>query len=72
LFAIDVVQHGQYGRAASTPERPVTQNGFDYALVLEFADVESHNAYQVHDEHQVFVDTFGKWFDEVRVFDTQF
>lgn len=72
LFDIDVVAHGSFGVAATTPERPVTQNSFNYALVLEFDSVEMHNAYQVHDEHTVFVDSFGSWFKEVRVFDTQF
>lgn len=72
LFEIDVVAHGAFGTAAETPERPVTQNTFDYALVLEFDSVELHNAYQVHDEHTVFVESFGSWFKEVRVFDTQF
>ncbi|MEO0415701.1 MAG: Dabb family protein, partial [Verrucomicrobiota bacterium] len=57
--------------AAATPERPVTNNDFDYSLFLEFASIEDHNAYQVHDEHTVFVDSFAKWFQEVRVFDTQ-
>jgi hypothetical protein len=72
LGDIDVVSLGSYGKPAGTPVRPVTQNTFDYALVLEFDDVEKHNAYQVHDEHTVFVDSFGSWFKEVRVFDTQF
>ena len=72
LFEIDVVKNGSFGKAATTPERPVTQNTFDYALVLEFESVEMHNAYQVHDDHHVFVDNFGKWFKEVRVYDTQF
>lgn len=72
LAEIDVVDSGTFGTAAGTPERPVTQNTFDYALVLEFASLEQHNAYQVHDDHHVFVDRFSPWFREVQVFDTQF
>lgn len=72
LAEIDVVAAGTFGRAAATPERPVTNNTFDYALVLEFDSVAQHDAYQVHDEHHVFVDRFSPWFKEVRVFDTQF
>ena len=72
LFEIDVVANGTFGRAAATPERPVTQNSFDYALVLEFESVEQHNAYQVHEDHSVFVDSFSQWFKQVRVYDTQF
>ncbi|MAB75845.1 MAG: transcription-repair coupling factor [Verrucomicrobiales bacterium] len=72
LFEIDVVSAGSFGRAAGTPERAVTHNSFDYALVLEFEDIERHNAYQIHPEHEVFVEKFSQWFKEVRVFDTQF
>lgn len=72
LGDIDVVSSGTFGKPAGTPERPVTRNTFEYALVLEFDSVEQHNAYQVHDEHHVFVDRFSQWFKEVRVFDTQF
>lgn len=71
LFEIDVVDRGEFGTAATTPERPVTQNTFDYALFLEFDSVEKHNAYQVHPEHKVFVDDFSAWFKEVRIFDTE-
>jgi len=72
LFEIDAVAGGQYGRPAATPERPVTQNSYDYALFLEFASVEQHDAYQAHPDHEVFVKQFSPWFSEVRVFDTQF
>ena len=72
LANIDVVAAGSHGKAAATPTRPVTQNTFDYALVLEFDSVERHNDYQVHPEHDVFVKAFSPWFREVRVFDTQF
>lgn len=72
LSKIDVVAGGSFGVAAATAVRPVTQNTFDYALVLEFESVEKHNAYQVHPEHDVFVKQFSAWFKEVRVFDTQF
>ena len=72
LFEIDVVNRGAFGTAAATPERPVTRNTYDYSLVLEFDSVEKHNDYQVHAEHQVFVDSFSAWFEKVRIFDTEF
>lgn len=72
LFAIDVVASGCFGKAAATPVRPVTQNTYDYALVLEFDSVAQHDAYQAHPDHDVFVKQFSPWFKEVRVFDTQF
>ena len=71
LFDIDVVQSGSFGTAADTPERPVTNNDFDYALFLEFENVNDHNTYQTHPDHQVFVEQFSKWFNTVKIFDTE-
>ncbi len=71
LFEIDVVRKGSYGTPAATPERPVTQNDFDYYLCLEFASVEDHNIYQEHPDHEVFVHNFSQWFETVKVFDTE-
>lgn len=71
MFSIDAIARARFGTAAATPERPVTQNSYDYALFLEFDDVEKHNAYQVHPDHSKFVENFSKWFKEVRVFDTE-
>ena len=71
LFDIDTVAAGRFGAPAPTPQRPVTQNSFDYALFLEFDSVEAHNVYQDHPGHAVFVQKFSPWFREVRVFDAQ-
>lgn len=71
LFDIDVVKAGSYGSAATTPERPVTNNDFDYALFLEFENVEDHNIYQTHPDHQVFIDQCSQWFKTVKIFDTE-
>ena len=54
LFEIDVVASGRFGKPAGTPERPVTQNTYDYSLFLEFSSVDDHNTYQDHREHHVF------------------
>ncbi len=71
LTKISVIKKGYFGKAAQTPVRPVTQNSYDYALFLEFLDVEQHNAYQIHPDHSLFVEKFSKWFKEVRVYDTE-
>lgn len=71
LFDIDVVKQGNYGKPAATPERPVTNNDYDYALFLEFSSVEDHNIYQDHADHHVFVDNFKAWFATVKVFDCE-
>lgn len=72
LGDIDAVATAAFAKPAATPVRPVTQNTFDYHLVLEFEDVDRHNAYQVHPDHEVFVKNFSPWFREVRVFDAEF
>ena len=71
LFDIDVVKAGSCGTAAATPERPVTNNDFDYALFLEFENVADHDADQIHPDLQVFVDNFSQWFKTVTIFDTE-
>ena len=69
LFDIDVVRQGNYAAAAPTPERPVTNNTYDYALFLDFDSVEDHNTYQDHPDHDVFVEKFSPWFAKVAVYD---
>ena len=69
LFDIEVVRRGDFAKAAGTPERPVTNNSYDYALFLEFDTVEDHNTYQDHPDHTVFVNAFSPWFTTVKVFD---
>ncbi|MCF6312641.1 MAG: Dabb family protein [Verrucomicrobiales bacterium] len=71
LFDMEVVKNGSYGKAADTPERPVTNNDFDYSLFLEFDSVEDHNTYQTHPDHQVFIDDFSQWFKIVKIFDSE-
>ncbi len=71
MFDIDVIKHGSYGKPAATPERPVTQNSYDYALFLEFDSVDDHDAYQTHPDHKIFIDSFAKWFKTVKIFDTE-
>jgi hypothetical protein len=71
LCAIDVVANGRIGTPAATASRPVTDHSFHHSLFLEFQSVESHNAYQVHPDHDVFVKQFSPWFRTVRVYDTE-
>jgi hypothetical protein len=69
LFGIDVVAGGIWGSSAPTPERPVTDKSFDYALSMEFESVAKHDAYQVHPDHDVFVNTFKDWWKKVLIMD---
>ena len=56
LFGIDEVAGGMWGSSAKTPERPVTDKSFDYALSMEFDSLEQHNIYQEHPGHDIFID----------------
>jgi len=62
---------GSWGKPAATPVRPVTDNSFDYALSLKFESIEEHNAYQVHAEHDVFVEAFKDIWAKALVMDVE-
>ena len=70
LETIPSVKRMFVGPAAETPQRDVTDNSFDYSLVLWFDDVEGHNAYQVHPTHKAFADGQGPKFSKVTVYDS--
>lgn len=69
LLKIDVISDGLWGKSAQTPERPVTDKSFDYALSLKFDTLELHNLYQDHPDHGVFVNAFKDGWEKVRVMD---
>jgi hypothetical protein len=54
LTKIPHVKHGHVGRPASTEQRDVVDHSFSFALVLEFEDVDAHDAYQEHPIHHRF------------------
>lgn len=62
---------GGWGKPAKTLVRPVSDNTFDYGLYIQFASIEDHDAYQVHPEHDVFVDSFKEIWENVRVSDVE-
>lgn len=49
--------------------REVVNSTYGYALVLRFDDIDGHDAYQVSDEHQAFLDTCLGMIDRVQVYD---
>ena len=56
LLEIGTIAGGIWGRQAGTPERPVTDKSWDYALSLKFASVADHDSYQDDPAHHDFVD----------------
>ena len=69
LFEISEVAGGVWGKSADTPERPVTDKNFDYALSMSFDSLAEHNIYQDHVDHDVFVNDFKDWWEKVLVMD---
>ena len=57
LLEIDLIEAGYMGSPAGTEVRPVTDNTFDFAISLHFASQADHDAYQVHPDHDRFVDS---------------
>jgi hypothetical protein len=71
LLKTDGIQAGGWGKPAPTAVRPVTDNTFDYGLYLSFASIDDHDAYQIHPEHDVFVDSYKHLWEQVRVSDVE-
>lgn len=69
LEGIPTVKRMFVGPAASTPSRGVTDNSFDYALILWFDDVAGHDVYQEHPIHLKFVEEQEAKFKRVQVYD---
>lgn len=69
LYQIKEVAGGVWGQSAQTPERPVTDKSFDYALSMRFETIDDHNVYQADPAHDVFVDSFKDWWQKVLVMD---
>jgi len=69
LLKIDQIASGIWGKSAATEERPVTDKSFDYAISLKFDSLDTHNVYQDHPDHHVFVNVFKDFWADVKVMD---
>ena len=69
LLKIDQIASGLWGKSADTPDRPVTDKSFDYAISLKFDSLDAHNVYQDHPDHHVFVNAFKDLWDKALVMD---
>lgn len=70
LMAIDCIAAHQLGKPAGTASRASTDHSWDYAIHLHFDTIADHDAYQVHSDHDVFVDGCKPWWAKVLVLDT--
>ena len=57
------------GRLASEYNRPVNVRDYDIALNIVFDGRESHDTYQVHEQHLEFIAKNKEGWEQVRVFD---
>jgi hypothetical protein len=69
LFEIDLVAGGRWAVPAKVMLRPVIDQSWDYALTMQFATIEEHDAYQVDPDHNVFIGSFKEWWKKVLVMD---
>ncbi len=58
------------GRPAAT-DRPVIDSTYSYAIVLRFETLADHDAYQVSDAHQVFLDSCSGIWSRLQVYDIE-
>ena len=71
LLKIEKIAEGAWGCPAATEVRPVTENSWDYALSIKFASQTEHDAYQIHPQHDLFVDQFKDFWARVQVMDIE-
>ncbi len=69
LYKISEISGGTWGKSSATAARPVTDKTFDYGLSMHFESIEKHDLYQVHPEHDVFVDSFKSWWEKALIMD---
>ena len=71
LKGIKVVKKVSVGVPAATTKRPVVDDSYDVALIVECQDVAAEAAYQVDPLHLTFVGTFKGHWARVVIYDSQ-
>ena len=69
LAKIGSISNLRIGKPAMTP-REVVDNDYDYALIVEFADMAAHDIYQDHEIHLAFIDEHQTKWEKVQVYDS--
>jgi hypothetical protein len=71
ILEIDYLEHAFIGKPAQTQKRSVTDNTFDYSLMLHFKNMADHDYYQREcPKHMRFVDTCRTLWEKVIVYDS--
>lgn len=58
------------GKPAPTTKREVTDNTFDYNLIITFDNLEAINVYETHPDHVQAAQKYSKYWQRVQVRDT--
>lgn len=69
LFRVEGVKGGRWAVPAKVMERPVVDQSWDYATTMQFANTQDQDAYQVHPDHNAFIDTCKHMWERVQVRD---
>ena len=69
LPTITEISRAHIGKPAPT-DRPVIDNSYSYALILEFTDQARHDRYQEHPVHQQFVKDCSNYWVRVQIYDS--
>ena len=69
LPGIPSVLRLEVGAPAGTP-RPIVDNSYAVALLVEFADQAGHDLYQDHPDHHRFVDECKSLWSRVQIYDS--
>ena len=69
LFEMDLVAGGRWAVPAKLAARPVLDQSWDYALTMQFAGIEQHDAYQIEPAHLAFIEKFKDRWAQVQVKD---
>lgn len=59
------------GVPAKTGKRPVIDDSYDLALIVQCRDVAAHDAYQVDPIHEKFIAAFKTYWSKVQIYDAQ-
>ena len=70
LKDIPVAKTLTFGKPAPTTTRDVTDNTFDYNLIITFEKLEDINVYETHPEHLKAAEKYSRYWERVQVRDT--
>ncbi len=71
LRTIETVREMFIGTPAATPERPVVDSSYDFALTVVLEDISGHDIYQEHEVHLAFVKNFSSFWSRVQIYDAE-